>query len=172
MMGEERKAEATNLRNARMEAVAAQTTQRTERKKQAKDVFAKRQQERLAAEAAEKERLKKWRLESLEKNKADFHMDMREGDPGYGPTRWCWPTAYHHPRHFATGEDVSIDFVLGPGGIVASPSTHFSSATKAVSPQPGESTLLELSENLGNHLEVCPPLPTSLGMPSPSYLPW
>ena len=99
-MSQERKAAYDELRDARLAMVSEQKKQATQSQQKGKDVFAKRQKERLAAEKAEKDRLKKWRLESLEKNKADLHMDMREGEPGYGPKRWCWPTAYHHPRHW------------------------------------------------------------------------
>ena len=129
------------------------------KKTKAKDEFTARQKEWKETEAAEKERLKKWRLESIEKNKVDYHMDMREGEPGYGPTRWCWPTAHKHPRHCASGAaDVSVDFVLGPGAVVASgPDVEgdmiLVSSTRVFKPQPGESALLNLSATGPDYLK-------------------
>ena len=155
-MSQERKAAYDELRDARLAMVSEQKKQATQSQQKGKDVFAKRQKERLAAEKAEKDRLKKWRLESLEKNKADLHMDMREGEPGYGPKRWCWPTAYHHPRHWGgPGEDVSVDFppakegratFLPPGGMLG----------EGVQPGGAEgspSTLLELVSKVDAQLE-------------------
>jgi hypothetical protein len=102
----ERRDEYEQLKETRLGKVAEQNRQQGARKGKDNDTFATRQAERLAAEAAEAERLNKWRLDSIEQNKVDYHMDMREGEPGYGPTRWCWPTAHHHPRQCATGIDV------------------------------------------------------------------
>lgn len=149
-MVDERKAEYDSMRNMRLAMVSEQNRQGTDKKKKAKDDFAARQKARLEAEAAEKERLKQWRLESLEKNKVDHKMDMREGEPGYGPTRWCWPTAHHHPRMCASGVDVAVDFVLGPGALLAASA---SAAGESGSPQTGDSEMLSLAEKLPNHLQ-------------------
>jgi len=146
-MVQDRKQEYTSLRNARLATVEGQRQRNTERKKTANDAFAKRQQERLQVEAQEKERLRQWRLKSLEENKVDLHMDMREGEPGYGPTRWCWPTAHHHPRHSATGFDVKVDFLLGPGGMISK------SGTTKLLDQHGGSELHALIDRPPSHLD-------------------
>lgn len=119
-IAKERREEYEQLRDMRLAMVSEQSRQSTDKKKKEKEAFAARQKERLEAEKAEKARLREWRRESLEKNKVDRSMDMREGEPGYGPTRWCWPTAHHHPRMTASGDDVSIGFVLGPGAMIES----------------------------------------------------
>jgi hypothetical protein len=107
------------LKESRLAIASERKEQNDSRKTAAKSDFAERQKARLQAEAAEKERMRQFRKESIEKNLKEF---ARQGEPGYGPTRWCWPTAHDHPRHCSgTGgaglgtQDVGVELLLGPG---------------------------------------------------------
>ena len=146
------------LRDARLAMVAEQKRQDDKLKKSSKASFSARQKERLSAEAAEKERLKQFRLQALAQNKVDSQMDMREGEPGYGPKRWLWPTAHKHPRHFASSaSDVSVaGGLLGPGvltGTVAEDSSEASPKSPPGGSPPGASQLLELTTKLPGYLD-------------------
>ena len=152
----QRKQAYEELKQAKLGAVASQTKAQTERRHAEKGEFARRQAERVAKEKAEKDRAAALRKQALEQNRREFAM---EGVPGYGPTRWCWPTAHHHPRHCngtgsaGTGEsDVAVSLLLTPGGMVLAPETDYANdsvlvhSTRKFSPQQGESELLRFVE--------------------------
>ena len=163
-MLKERKTEYEALRDARLANVGGKEKNKSEAKKQNKDDFSKRQAQRLAAEDEEKRRLANWRKEQLAKNRKEFAL---EGEPGYGPTRWCWPTAHYHPRHCngtggaGVGEnDVLLTSpLLGPGAMVSSPAKDIKNdallilSKREFTPQQGEGELLKLAETLPDQLE-------------------
>ena len=163
-MMKERKGEYSALRDARLAQTSHQKKAVTDRKHKQQDDFAKRQAARLAAEKEEKQRQAAWRKESIEKNLKEF---ARQGEPGYGPTRWCWPTAHHYPRHCngtggaGVGEnDVLLTApLLQPGGMVAGFEKDLKNdlllihSDRKFLPQQGETELRSLAETLPDKLE-------------------
>ena len=124
--------------------------------------WADRQKARQDAEAAEQARAKELRKLALQQNRKDTLMD----EPGYGPDRWTWPKAHHHPRHCngtggpGVGEnDVLLTSpLLQPGGMVLSPAKDIANdsllvlSDRVLSPQQGERFLLELADALPDQL--------------------
>lgn len=63
-----------------------------------------RQKERMRKEAADAAYEKQKRAEMTAK------LEKRlEFQPGYGPTRWCWPTAARYPRTYRPAGDIHVD---------------------------------------------------------------
>ena len=153
-----------DMRSTKLGEVSKQQKADQQKRKKANDAFAERRAKELAAEEEEKKRLAKWRKDALQQNRKEFAL---EGQPGYGPTRWCWPTAHHHPRHCngtggaGVGEnDVLLTSpLLLPGGITVGPDKDLKNdlllihSKRVFSPQKGEDELLKITEALPTTLE-------------------
>ena len=163
-MQKERRAMYDELKSTKIAEATRQQKAQDAAKAKAKDAFAERRAKELAAEEEEKKRVAKWRKDCLKQNRKEFAMD---GEPGYGPTRWCWPTAHHHPRHCngTGGAGVSENDVLLtsplllPGGITVGPDKDHKNdlllihSKRVFSPQPGEAELLKITDALGGTLD-------------------
>ena len=60
-----------------------------------------------------------------------------EFEPGYGPTKWLWPTAAKNPRHWVDGGDILMDptsLQSVPGRLLGKPadSSRSPSPTKRI----------------------------------------
>ncbi len=66
-----------------------------------------RQEARLVAEKADKDRAKALRKDALEKMRWEAEGFQTKED-GYGPHRWTWTVASKHPRLWATAHDVLV----------------------------------------------------------------
>lgn len=100
------KAERLSMRKNHQDYIAfKQSLEQQDRQRRDAD-FARRQRERVAAEEKAKAAEVAARRRAFRQNLHDW---ARVDDPGYGPDRWLWPKAYHHPRAYATpGGDIAI----------------------------------------------------------------
>ena len=93
--------------------VELETTDRhipfTTTKKYREAEFQARQAEYKAKEETARLREKEARKEMMSR------LETRlEFEPGYGPTKWLWPTAMKYPRHWNDGGDLLMDPTKGP----------------------------------------------------------
>ena len=77
------------------------------RRKEAAALFRTRQEMRLVAEKADKDRAAALRKDALEKMRWDAE-GFQTKEPGYGPMRWTSTVATKNPRMWATAHDVLI----------------------------------------------------------------
>ena len=162
-MNAERRAEYRSLQQRALQAKAAREKFRRQSRANADAAFVNRQQQLAAEAAADQKASKAYRKEALLQNRKDTMMD----EPGYGPDRWTWPKAHHHPRHCngtggaGVGEnDVLLTApLLQPGAMVLSPTKDIANdsllvlSDRELSEQQGERALLELAERLPATLE-------------------
>jgi len=101
---------------------------KTLRQKREED-FQKRQKERVRQEEVHAAYEKEKRLEMS--NRLEKRLEFA---PGYGPTKWLWPTAYEHPRSYVPGGDILLEFGSvvhqhggkGTGIVIGNPASYSS----------------------------------------------
>jgi len=128
VFAEERRQLYSELQTRELALVDTEQEAANRMKQERKEKFTKRQEARIAQEAADKEREAMLRKQALGLVPAQGgalpdikdmwkseHRRMaldaegyQTGEAGYGPKQWLWPTAKHHPRQWASAHDVSI----------------------------------------------------------------
>ena len=128
------------MREAHLSDLAFKKALEQEDRKKRESDFERRQREHREQQAKANAEEKTARRKAYDDN---MHVWARVDDPGYGPDRWLWPKAYHHPRTYVTpGGDVAImkdsrngTIASGPGaalGIPIGSRNHLSSSVAGV----------------------------------------